>query len=61
MPKGKMLVYIEIAYDILGAVFKTLCHNKDIEQAEKLQDIMRQLVVFSHDLRKKNRRQTLQH
>lgn len=59
MLKSKMPIYIEIAYDLLGAVFSTLCRNKEIEQAEKLQDIMRQLYIFSRDIQKKKRQQSI--
>ena len=59
MTKGKIPIYIDITYDLLGAVFSTLCRNKEIEQAEKLQDIMRQLFMFSQNLKRKNRQQVL--
>lgn len=38
---------LEVAYDILAEIFKDFCHDKKIAQAEKMMDIMRQLILFS--------------
>ena len=38
---------LEIAYEILQKIFGNLCHDRKIAQAEKLMDIMRQLLLFS--------------
>jgi hypothetical protein len=38
---------LEVAYDILEKIFKDLCHEKKLVQAEVLQDIMRRLILFS--------------
>ena len=38
---------LEVAYDILEGVFKDFCHAKKMAQAEKMLDIMRQLILFS--------------
>ena len=38
---------LEVAYDILEGIFKDFCHDKKIAQAEKMMDIMRQLILFS--------------
>lgn len=53
MSKDKMKLWLEIAIDILDKIFSTLCHEKRIEKAQELQEIMRQLIIFSNGLRKK--------
>lgn len=55
MPKGKMKLLLEIATEILSRVHSNLCREKEIEKAEELQEIMRQLFVFSDRLLKKHR------
>lgn len=55
MPKGKMKVLLEIATEILSRVHSNLCREKQIEKAEELSEIMRQLIVFSDRLHKKQK------
>lgn len=55
MPKGKMKVLLEVATEIIQRVSSALCHEKNIEKAEELQEIMRQLIVFSDRLNKKQK------
>ena len=53
MTKGKMKIWLEITIDILDKVFSTLCHEKRIESAQELQEIIRQLIIFYDRLKKK--------
>ena len=55
MPKGKMKLLLEIATEILSRVNSNLCREKQIEKAEELGEIMRQLIVFSDRLDKKQK------
>lgn len=55
MPKGKMKLWLEIATSILSKVHSALCNEREIEKAEELQEIMRQLIVFSDRLHKKQK------
>ena len=38
---------LEVAYDILQKIFNDLCNDHKSAQAERLFDIMRQLIMFS--------------
>lgn len=42
---------LEVAFDILSKIHSDLCHNRKIEQAEELQDIMRRLILFSKKIK----------
>lgn len=53
MTKGKMKVLLEIATEILSRVHSNLCRERRIDKAEELQEIMRQLILFSDRLNKK--------
>lgn len=53
MPRRKMKLLLEISTEILNRVFSALCHEKNIEKAEELQDIIRRLILFSDRLYKR--------
>ena len=55
MPKGKMKVLLEIAAEILSRVHSNLCREKEIEKAQELSEINRQLFVFADRLQKKQK------
>lgn len=47
MTRQKREAMFEVAYDILRKVFRSLCHERKIEEAEELADIMKQIIIFS--------------
>ena len=51
MAKEKMKILLEIATEIISRVHSNLCREKQIEKAQELSEINRQLIVFSDRLK----------
>jgi hypothetical protein len=41
---------LEVAFDILQKIHSDLCHNRKIEEAKELQDVMRRVILFSEKI-----------